>query len=432
MTPFALTALALALAAPPEPASEAARSAPQPAAQAPEPTATTAPKAQAGTPAPALVKEGAPVLAQDRMSRCFEREGGGRWRAQCDATTKTCLVAPDAELSRDGEPRAGLDRAPPCASPGWREQDLVPQGYTIVPALAETPPGWRRDERQRIMQVNFDLARRIWLGAGFAAGNVPWASAGEATAGVRWDIPFRLGGAPALGRLRALETYAIFDGNFVDFTAAGFDASRAYPSPLLRITTFIGKPRRFDPPLYLGGWVEAVRVETVHASSGTWFDRTEIGAAALTLDLWRSHDLASFFRLRGGAGYEVADQLDGGAWVPHAAVDADLTLDRGGFHHVRATALAEWLAAGSSEYQPKDAARPRLPASRSRLTGKAEYEIILLAVNDQPISAVLDARVQKRNDVPDLPTSWIYQTTASLRFNLWAPPRRDAPAQERL
>ncbi len=434
----------LAISQPPSSGPEPAPAPGSPSASAPAPASPStsapgpvSPSTSAPTPAPAavptLAREGAPVLRLDRAARCFDRVTGGRWRAQCDSTTKTCLVAPDAELSQEGEPHASLDRVPPCAAPGWVEKDLVSQGYAIVPALAETPPGWRRDERQRIMQVNFDLNRRLWLGAGYGLGSLPWTGTGEATAGFRWDIPTSMLGAPALARLRALETYAVFDGNFVDFTLVGIDASRAYPSPLLRITTFVGRPRRFDPPLFLGGWLEAVRVENIHVASGGWFDRTEIGAAALTLDLWRSRDLGSFVRVRGGAGYEVAGQLHGGAWVPHVALDADVSLDRGGFHHLRATAMQEWLAtAGADDYQPRDEAAPRLPASRSRLTTKAEYELILVAVNDQPISAVLDVRGEKRNDVPELPTGWLYQATASLRFNLFAPPRRDAPSQERL
>jgi hypothetical protein len=385
-------------------------------------------------PAPraAKVKEGAPALALDRTTRCFDRAGGGKWRAQCDAATKRCLVAPDAELDAEGLPVTGLDRAPACAVPGWREDDLAAQGYRMIPALAETPPGWHRDERQRIMQVSFDLDRRIWLGAGYGRGGFPWSDQGEATAGVRIDVPFRLLDAPALARVRALETFAAFDGKWADFTAFGVDASRAYPSPLFRITTFVGKPRRFDPPLFVGGWLEVVRVETFRTSAG-WFDRTEAGAAALTLDLWRSRDLTSFVRLRGGAGYEKTTQLDGAAWVPHAALDVDVTLDRGGFHHLRLTALQEWLApTGANRYQPKDPATPRLPARRFRETAKAEYEIILLAVNDQPVSAVLDVRGQRRNDVPGLEDRWNVQGTASLRFNLWAPPRRDAAVQEKL
>ncbi len=432
----ALSILAVALGQAPAPsagqppAAEAApgRAAPQRPITLAEPRVVPA-----KPPPPALVPEGAAVLRLDRTSRCFERPGGGRWRAQCDAGPKTCLVAPDAELSPDGDPRADLDRASPCVLPGWREEDLIPQGYTVVPALAETPPGWRRDERQRVMQVNFDLARRIWLGAGYGAGSFPWSDQGEATAGVRWDIPFRMAGAPALARVRALETFVGFDGTFADFTVFGVDASRAYPSPLVRITTFVGKPRRFDPPLYVGGWLEVVRVETLRTETRRWFDRVSFGAAALTLDLWRSRDLASFVRLRGGTGFEKVDQLTDSAWTPQAGADLDLTLDRAGFHHARGTFLAEWIRpAGSGDFQPTDPAVERLPSRRHRYTGKAEYEWIFLAVNDQPLSLVLDGRVQSRNDVPELPAKWHFQGTASVRFNLWAPPRRDAAHQEQL
>lgn len=439
----AVTLLAVVLGQAPTPAEPQ----PQPSRAAPAQPVRPQPKAEADAPAQAirlsdprlvarptspaaLVAPGAPALRLDRPTRCFDRGDGRAWRAQCDANEKTCLVAPDAELDADGEPVAAVDRAGRCIVPGWREQDLVPQGYKLVPALAETPPGWHRDERQRIMQVNFDLNRRIWLGAGWAAGGLVGSDGGEVNAGIRIDFPFRVAGAPALGRFRALETFGSFDGHFVDFVLAGFDASRAYPSPLFRITTFVGKPRRFDPPLFVGAWLEAVRAESLKTGAG-WYDRTGVGAGALTVDLWRSRDLSSFVRLRGGVGYEVADQLSGAAWVPFAAADADITLDRGGFHRVRGTLLGEWLAT-VDDYQPTEAGAPLLAEDRSRTTGKVEYELILLAINDQPISAVLDARAQKRNDVPGLDTGWLFQGTASLRFNLWAPPRRDAPAQERL
>jgi hypothetical protein len=384
-------------------------------------------------PAPARVAPGAPVLRLDRTSRCFERSGGGRWRAQCDSATKTCLVAPDAELDSDGRPHGDLERVPGCVLPGWREEELVAQGYAIVPALAEAPPGWWRDDRQRLVQVNFDLARRIWLGAGYGAGSFPWSDQGEGTAGVRWDLPFRWLRAPALLRVRALETFVGFDGEHGDFTLLGLDASRTYPSPLIRITTFVGRPRRFDPPLFVGAWLEAVRAESLRAESGRWFDRLSFGALALTVDLWRSRDLASFVRLRGGAGYERAEQLEGGAWTPQGAADLDLTLSGDGRHHARASFLAEWIRpADSDDFQPSDPGAPRLPSSRERYTGKVEYEVIFLAVNDQPLSLVLDGRAQRRDDVPDLPTRWHWQGTASLRFNLWAPPRRGAAVQAKL
>lgn len=417
-------------AAPPPQAAapEPRRDAPAPGPQLPEPRLVP----QQPSP-PGLVKEGAPALRLDRTSRCLERGRGGRWRAQCDATSKTCLVAPDGQLDADGNVAGELERASPCVVPGWREDDLASQGYTFLPALAEAPPGWHRDERQRVLQTSFDLARRVWLGAGYGAGSFPWSDAGEGTAGVRFDVPFRWSAANALARFRAVETYVGFDGDLTDFTAFGVDASRAYPSPLVRITTFVGRPRRFDPPLYVGLWAEALHVETLRTEHRRWFDRVSFGAAAITLDLWRSRDLASFLRLRGGVGYETVSQLLGGAWVPQAAADLELTLDRDGLHHLRATALAEWVRpSGGSSLQPEDTAAPRLSQDRYRWTGKAEYEVVFSAVNDQPVSLVVDGRAQSRNDVPDLPARWHYQGTASVRFSLWAPPRRDARQQDRL
>jgi hypothetical protein len=428
MTPVhALSVISLVLGQAAAPAGTATSAAP------PVPAVPPARTAPAPAPRPRLVPEGAPALHLERTTRCFDRGDGSRWRAQCDALSRTCLVAPDAELGSDGAPRGELERVPACVAPGWREDDLAAQGYRMVPALAETPPGWRRDDRQRLMQVTFDLNRRVWIGGGYAGGDFPWSKQGVGEAGVRWDAPFRWAGAPAIARFRALETNVAFDGKFAELTAFGVDVSRAYPTPLLRLTTFVGAPRRFDLPLEVGGWLEALHAETVRTASHRWFDRLSLGSAAVTLDLWRSADLGSFLRLRGGAGYETADQLGGGAWVPLAAADLEGVLDRGGFHNVRAGFLAEWVRpAGGSRYQPKDGNAPLLPEHRRRLTGKLEYEWIFLAVNDQPLSLVLEGRAQQRDDVPDLPTRWLFQGTAAMRFSLFAPARRNAPVQEAL
>lgn len=433
----ALPLLAFALAQAEEPHLPPAAGPAQPQAQVQVPLAPPGDagppedEAPAKPPPPMKVQVGSPVLRLGRPSRCLDRDAGGRWRAQCDERTKTCLVAPEGELDAEGLPVTALDRIPACEKPALREAELVAQGYAIVAALAETPPGWRRDERQRIMQVNFDLNRNVWLGAGWSFGGLPGAG-GQVDGGIRWDFPFRLLRAPAMARVHALETRASFDGDLVDVTAASFDFSRAYPSPLLRLTTFVGRARRFDPPLYAGAWIEAAHLETIRTDAG-WYDRLEVGAAALTLDLFRSRDLCSFVRLRGGAGYEMVEQLGGGAWVPHAAIDADVLLDRDGFRHLRLSVAHEWILPTEKDgYQPTDPAQARLPSSRTRFTGRAELEWILLAVNDQPVSTVLGVRAWKRNDVPGLPQTMELQGTASLRVNLWAPARRDAGKQEKL
>ena len=208
-----------------------------------------------------LVPEGSPALEWGVPSRCIDR-GDVYYRAQCDDKTRRCLVAPDAELDPDGLPVAQLERAPACVGPGLSLTDLTSRGYTAAPAVAEAPPGWYRDERQRVMQVDFDLNARYFLGFGGAyASGGPWSGNFVISAGGRYDRPFTWWNAPALARLHFLEGWASVDGNVGELLIFGVDASRVYPTPLLRITTFFGKPHRYDPPLYFGLWAEALRME---------------------------------------------------------------------------------------------------------------------------------------------------------------------------
>lgn len=371
------------------------------------------------------VAEGSPILKWGTQSRCLVR-GDVYYRVQCDEKEKRCLAAPDAELDPDGEPTARLERAPECAGPPLLLSDLTSRGYAVVPALAEAPPGWYRDERQRVMQVDFDLNARYFLGGGFSAGSGPWSGGGVISGGGRWDVPFTWWHAPGLLRTHFLEGWASADGNNGEFLVLGLDASRAYPTPLLRITTFFGKPHRYDPPLYFGLWGEGLRMEFLETESGEQFDRTMMVAGAVTVDVWRSRDLSDFLRLRVGGGYEEAMGGDWSSFVPHAAVEGEVTLGRNGFQHLRASAQGELLTSSGSGL---DAA---LPENRNRLTVKAEYELILFALNNQPVSLALEAKAVKRDDVPDYPTDWIVQGGAQLRFSLWAPPRRSATAQDSL
>lgn len=404
-------------------------------------TGPTAPKGQA-TPAPALalatskaaeeavpeklrrVAEGSPSLEWGVPSRCVDRAREVYYRAQCDEKERRCLVAPDAELDSDGVAVAQLERAPACAGPALTLTDLTSRGYSVVAALAEAPPGWYRDERQRVMQVDFDLNARYFLGAGWAhSSGGPWSGNAIVSGGGRADRPFTWWEAPALARLRFLEGWASADGKYGELLVFGVDASRVYPTPLLRITTFFGKPRRFDPPLNFGLWAEGLRMEVLQTEAGKKFDRTMMASGAVTADLWRSRDLSDFLRVRAGAGYE---ESEGGAWssfVPHAAIEGEVTLGEGGRHHLRGSALAELLANSGGRLDET------LPANRSRLTVKGEYEVVAFALNNLPVSLALEAKAQKRDDVPDYPTDWIFQAGAQLRFSAWAPPRRDAKPQ---
>lgn len=418
--------LAVAAGQAAEPASAPAA---PPAASKPVEAGRTRPQpAGADEPLPtkfALVAEGSPILKWGIQSRCLVR-GDVYYRVQCDEKERRCLAAPDAEMDPEGEPTARLERAPECAGPPLLLSDLTSRGYAVVPALAEAPPGWYRDARQRVMQVDFDLNARFFLGGGYAAGTAPWDGGAVIAGGGRWDVPFTWWHAPGLLRTRFLEGWAGADGNHGEFLLIGLDASRAYPTPLLRITTFLGKPRRYDPPLYFGLWGEGLRMEFLETESGERFDRTLMVAGAVTVDVWRSRDLSDFVRLRLGGGYEEAMGGDWSSLVPHAALEGEVTLGRNGFHHVRASAQSELLTNSGGGLDA------RLPENRSRLTLKAEYELILFALNNQPVSLALEARAVKRDDVPDYPTGWLVQGGAQLRFSLWAPPRRSATVQDSL
>lgn len=373
-----------------------------------------------------LVQEGSPILKWGEPSRCLVR-GDVYYRAQCDETEKRCLVAPDAELNPDAEPTARLERAPECAGPALLLSDLTSRGYAIVPALAEAPPGWYRDERQRVMQFDFNLNARYYLGGGGTSlSGGPWSGGAVVSGGGRYDRPFTWWNAPALARLHFLEGWAGSSGKHGELLVFGIDASRVYPTPLLRITTFVGKPRRYDPPLYFGLWGEGLRMEFLETNSGRQFDRTMMVAGAVTVDVWRSKNLSDFVRIRAGGGYEEAMGGDWSSLVPLAALEGELTLGDTGSHHVRASALTE-LPTNSG--QGLDAS---LPENRTRLTVKAEYEFVILALNNQPLSIALEAKAVKRDDVPDYTTDWIVQGGAQLRFSLWAPPRRDAKPQRSL
>ncbi|MCP3098960.1 hypothetical protein LZ198_08730 [Myxococcus sp. K15C18031901] len=348
----------------------------------------------------------------------------GRWRAQCDDTHRRCLVAPARELDIDGiESDRPLERVAACM-----EEDMarVPpdelRTYEMQASIAEAPPGWYRDERGRVMQFNFDLNRRIWVGGAWSPLSPALVGEGRRDR-VRLDfgIALDIDHKRALHRLRFLETELSLGEPSTDFTAVHYDLSVERQDPAFRITTFLGEPRRHDFFLNLGLWVDFLRVEDlkrgdVEGGFITW------GAVHGTLDLWHSRDLVSFVRLRAGPAVERDYVNDTSALVPSAVLEGDLTLDRDGFHHLRFAAKAEKLLLARDV--------PGRDESPERLRLQAGYELILLAINDQPLSLVVDGRGTWRNDLPGLPDRWEWSASAGLRFSFWAPPRRAAPTAE--
>jgi hypothetical protein len=368
--------------------------------------------ALADTDPPGAMDPDRPVLCVDGKTE------GERWRVQCDDKRKICLWAPDGELDSRGAAVRELERARACvpAEASFLAQRRA-QGYRVVRALADAPHGWERDERGRVFQVNFDLKRRLYLGASWAPRHID----GQDDTG-RAAIDFGLfvwerlnrSRSPTRHRVRAVEGEARLAPYSGEMVVAHYDISRRYDNPLLRITTFIGRPRRSDITLHLGGWFEAGGLELHRTDQGDarlW----RLATAHATLDLWQSADLESFARVRAGLGFEGASQegvADRSAVTPGAAVEADLTLDRRGFHH---------LGAQIAHERPRyvDGADGEARRTRARM----HYELIVLAINDQPLSLRLSAGAERRDDLPGLADRWALTANAGLRFSLWAPPR---------
>jgi hypothetical protein len=405
---------------PPQPESQQVEEKSQPAESAPTSQTGNLP----GLMAPENPR---PSLRYDQPILCTklpptQEVPSGEYRMQCDPTTRRCLLAPANELDADGvETDRSLLRTSYCERFEMSGDARAREGYRFVPAIAESPPGWYRDERGRVMQFNFDLHRRIWLGGAWA----PLFRGGEGAETDRLRVDFGIqtefpGGDEdhRLHRLTFLETELYLGQSSLDVTLIRYDFNVERKVPLFRITTFFGKPRRYDFGLNLGAWAEALHQETIERE-GEELSLLTWGALHGTLDLWHSRDLVSYVRLRAGPSIERDRTHAVTTLVPTAAIEGDLTLDKDGFHHVFFTVEAEKvLLADSIEGRPL---RPE------RLKIRAGYELILLAVNDQPVSVVVDGRGAWRSDIPNVDAVWEWSANAGVRVSLWAPARRNAP-----
>ncbi len=349
----------------------------------------------------------------------------GYHRVQCDEQARRCLVSSTKALDASGvEGREPLARANDCIALSTEDfAAKAREGYRFVPAIADAPPGWVRDERGRVMQVNFDLNRRVYLGAAYAPRQLR--GAGEPSGRVRADFGIEVelpGDEPILYRVHVLESELHLGvDTTIDATLLRYDWSIAREAPVLWITTFVGKPRRFDLSFDLGGWFEAIHLESVKRGTSAANNFLTLGAANLTIDLWHSRDLVSYMRLRFGPALELDNARQITAAKPMAALEGDLTLDGDGFHPARFQAAAEKLL-----FDPVVEGRPQNP---QRLELRAGYELILIAINDYPLSATLDGRAAWRDDLPFETPGWDIGVEAGLRFSFWAPARRSAAAQ---
>jgi hypothetical protein len=346
-------------------------------------------------------------------------------RFQCDNKERVCLVAPNVELDAQGkDSQIELSRVQPCVADDNLMRHAM-EGYQMLAASPETPPGWVRDERARIMQFNFDMHRRIWIGGGYSPSWVPgsgpgtgFVNDGEAEFGTRID--WMNDDNDTLTRLHILEGRLDPVRGQVDVTALQWDISHTFPTPALRITTFFGEPRRFDLSPNVGYWVMAGRVESEAKSTPQQIYVT-IAAIDATVDLWRSDDLDSYLRIRVGPDFGFDSVTKRYFLAPNIGVDFEDILDVDGFNRLFANATYEYLLPLNGAAGPLEGA-----TQPTHFNVRAGYELIALAVNDQPLSLVAELRGRYRDDLVATTEPWEYSGLVGIRFSFWAPARRNA------
>lgn len=301
----------------------------------------------------------------------------------------------------------------------------------VPPTEPETAPvreGWWRDEDGNLFQVAFDMHRRFWLGGGWLGGLT---SADDhrlvLESGFRLDV--LADDLRTRVRYRFLESELALSPLSLSARLLAIDTSTESDEPFVRITTFVGTPRRHDLYLSAGWWAELLAVE--HRPRGSADDTLlRFAGAGFTWDLWHDADMTSYFRLR--AGVALDDILRRGddarfAVTPLVALEADLTFDPEGFHNlVLSTGYEALLFEG-----PDDGDIDH----HTRFVSSVAYELILIALNDQPLTLRVALSGGYRDDLSDPDRDgWALSAMAGLRFSLWAPApdfaaRREAEAQ---
>jgi hypothetical protein len=281
-------------------------------------------------------------------------------------------------------------------------------------ASSDVPPGYFRDAHGRLLQTEFDMNRRLWLGGGWAPsfdeGQKAHLGQAEIDIGVHIDAPSEDG--RWRGRFHLLDGQVeIGPSSSARGTLFFYDESRRVDDPILRVSTFWPRPVRHDLFLSLGYWAELLTVEA--RPEATPFTRLRPVATGATWDIWHGRDLRNFFRLRLGAG--VDDGIFGGkhAWSTTgiAALELDVIVDRAGFHHLTTDVGVDAPISLQKPYP-----------IRTRASAGVGYEVILLAINDQPLTFRVAGRGGYRNDLPSVNPGVDAEGNAGLRINLWAPP----------
>ncbi len=373
-----------------------------------------------------------PKLQWDKPIRCIQRADGETVRAQCEEKDgkRTCLVAPN-RMKTGGD----LNRTAVCAY-GIEPSTLL-RGATLIEAIAEAPPGYERDKNGRAFQVAFDMLNRVYFGGGYAPTFVRRAPGLAAPpsgfpAGRGFvEIGFQASALSHKGRsrhdMRVLEgdiAFRDFEWNGLVFS---YDYQHSHQRPAFWLSTFVGTPRVYGVPLPFGWGFRTLQVNHRMPSTEGALD-VEFAEVHAAWNPWQSPDLASHLRL------EVGSDV-GRYWGSQAEVKEGFS---GGRMYVGFTSAIKWRMFADPRGQHTITAdlsyqRPTFfsesgRVSKNRLNGLLAYEAILIALNDQPISARVTAQGRMFEDPLSNARAVEGRLGVGLRFSLWAP----APSREPL
>jgi hypothetical protein len=342
-------------------------------------------------------------------------------QSQHDKDGKELLLVA-ATMNEAGET---LDRLENCREtfPVSTMAVLKTRGVPLVTAIAEAPQGWHRDERGRVFQVTFDMLKRFQLGIAY---NPTWSeSPGRRDLGrMRLEMGLVASWLDAPDRTRHEIQALRGDVAIPDLQMRGmvfsYEQTRSSKTPLLRLTTFFGTPRRHDITLDAGFGLRVVTVENRPHRAPDLFD-IEYGRLYGTWALWYSPDMASRLVLRGGAGGGQLRATGEGEssyhyLAPVGGLDARFFIDRSGFHQLSLEAETQtpFYFTGGGDVP-----------HHLRASGALAHEWILFAIDDQPISLRTEANVSYRSDLPERAAPLEAQGLVGLRFSFWAPGRLD-------
>jgi hypothetical protein len=400
-----------------------------------------------------LLKDGAkgPQLAADKPVMCYYRPGSSVMvRVQCDLEKRTCLVAESATFydpaaSASGEdkakeqaPRSEAGRAPGtiettlrpsfeseppllrgCAGVQYAEmfQVLINEGFTLTPALLDSPYGYKRDERGRAFQTHFDLRSRMLLGVYYTGQGLLDEYGSSLAIDTRSSYESWNHYSRKRHRFRFIEGQISLSPMNAQATVFEYDYGNTGDEPAFWITTLVGEPERYDVRMSLGAGLTLGRLDSRRYTTGSGDEARQtfidLAEGRLNWELLQGTFLEDYLMVRvgGGAGTRTFQNEEAGGlyFYPEVGIkSAALIGERGLLQwQLDVRARQAWELGGASWRQ---------------LTATTSLEWVVLAISDQPLSLF----VQPELHALDMPDEDIRQldmrVMGGLRLSLFTPP----------